>query len=101
MRILLRKFSSALIVYCVGYVYTISCPSMLVQKMMRVLSKEKQENVHFMLQRGYGLREIAKVLNVSVGSVGNIGNKYLPNVNCSWEGRLRLLNKKMEQSCVL
>lgn len=80
---------------------TISWPSLLVQKMMRALSKEKQGNVHSMLQTRYGLREIAKVLNVSVGSVDNIGNKYLPNVNCSCEGRLRLLSKKMEQSCVL
>lgn len=74
---------------------------MLVHKLTRTLPKKTQENVHSMLYRGYGHREITRVLNVSVGSVHNIRKKYLPNVNCSRGGRPRLLNKEMKQSFVL
>ena len=42
--------------------------------------------------RGYGHREIARVLNVSVGSVHNIRKKYLPIVNCSSGVRPHSLN---------
>lgn len=40
--------------------------------MMRALSKDKPKNVCFVLQRGFGLREIERVLNATVGSVYNV-----------------------------
>ena len=49
-----------------------------------------------MVQRGCRHKEIARVLNVSMKNVHIIRKIYLPNVNCSHEGRLQLLNTKME-----
>jgi hypothetical protein len=40
--------------------------------MTRALSEGKQENVHSMLQIGCGHREMARVLNLGMGSVYNI-----------------------------
>lgn len=97
----LRKISRVLIVCCVEHVCTVSWPSLLVEKMMRALSKEMQEKVHFLFYKGYGNKVIARVLNMSVGSVHKIREKYLPNVNYSYRGRPQLLNKEMEQSRVL
>ena len=38
---------------------------------------------------------------MSMGSVHNIKKTYLPNVTCLRGGRPRLLNTKMQRSCVL
>jgi transposase len=70
-------------------------------EMTRTLSKEKQENVRSMLQRGCGHRKITRILNVSMGSVHNIKKTYLPNVSRLRGGRPRLLNTEMQRSCVL
>lgn len=65
----------------------ISWPLLLVQKMTRTISKDQQESVCYVFQRGYVHGEIARVLNVGVGSVHNIRKKHLHNVNCLRGGR--------------
>ena len=68
---------------------------------MRAIFAEKQENVHSMLQKGCGHREIARILNVSMENMHNIRKTHLSNINCSCRGRLRLLNIEIEWSCTL
>jgi hypothetical protein len=48
-RKLLRELSRVCIIYCVELVSTIAWPSLLVEKMIRLLSIKKQENVRSIL----------------------------------------------------
>ena len=53
------------------------------------LSKQKQENVRSLFQRGYEHRRIQGILNVRVWSVYNSRKKHLSNVNCLCAARPR------------
>ena len=57
MHIGLREFPRVPMVCCVELVCMVSWHALLVHKMTRALSNEKQENVHSMLRRGYGQRK--------------------------------------------
>ena len=54
-----------------------------------------------MLHRGCSHREIARSLHVNVGAVHNLRQLHLPNANRSCGGRLRIMSKAEERTCVL
>jgi transposase len=69
--------------------------------MPKALSRQTQDNIVSMLQRGYSHREIANTLHVSVGSVHNLRQVHVSDVNRLRRGRPRKLNRTQERRCVL